>query len=149
MVTITEVRIKLVNIETEDKLRAYCSIVLDDEFVIRDLKVVQREKDLFISMPNRKLTDRCAHCGRKNHLRARFCNNCGYKLDENRALRDEEGRAKLHADIAHPTNSEMRGYMQKTVIKAYWEELELSKQPGYKSRYDLDGEEELDVYEAA
>src|SRR5271163_3718037 len=95
-------------------------------------------------MPSRKLTDRCHNCGTKNHLRSRFCNQCGCRLDENRALRDADGRAKLHADIAHPINSMCREKIQGAVLSSYADELERSKLPGYISRYDdLDAEYEL------
>src|SRR5262245_32512347 len=87
-------------------------------------------------MPSRKLTDRRGSCGCKNHLRARYCNSCGHKLDENRAIRDAEGRAKLHADIAHPINSACREVIQTAVLRSYHEEKERSKQPGYVCRYD-------------
>ena len=76
---ITEVRIKLVE-ENNERLMAFCSITLDNAFVIRDLKIIEGTKGLFVAMPSRKLTDRCGRCGCKNHLRARFCNNCGGKL---------------------------------------------------------------------
>src|SRR5262245_35468655 len=105
-------------------------------FVVRDLKIIDGAKGSFVAMPSRKLTDRCTSCGGKNHLRARFCNHCGHKLDENRAVRDAEGRAKLHADIAHPINSAAREVVQAAVIKAYQEEKERSKQPGYVCTYD-------------
>src|SRR5262249_30991695 len=75
-------------------------------------------------------------CGCKNHLRARYCNQCGGKLDENRATRDADGRAKLHADIAHPINSACREVIQTAVLKAYHDERERSKQPGYVCTYD-------------
>ena len=39
---------------------------------------------------------------------------------------------KLHADIAHPINSECRKRIQGKVISAFKEELGKSKQPGYK-----------------
>jgi stage V sporulation protein G len=87
-------------------------------------------------MPSRKLTDRCPGCGCKNHLRARFCNQCGAKLDEDRATRDADGRVKLHADIAHPINSACREVIQSAVIKAFLAEKERSKQPGYICTYD-------------
>jgi stage V sporulation protein G len=103
---------------------------------VRDLKIIEGTKGSFVAMPSRKLTDRCGHCGCKNHLRARFCNNCGGKLDEDRATRDAQGRAKLHADIAHPINSACREVIQGAVIKAYQEERERAKQPGYVCRYD-------------
>src|SRR5262249_24772300 len=85
--------------------------------------------------PSRKLTDRCPGCGSKNHLRARFCNSCGGKLDEDRATRDADGRVKLHADIAHPINSACREIIQTAVLKAFQEEKERAKLPGYVCTY--------------
>ncbi len=92
-------------------------------------------------MPSRKLTDRCPRCHSKNHLRAMHCNQCGAKLDEERATRDTDGRAKLYADIAHPINCDCREMIQKKVIAAYDEEVVRSKQPGYVCTYDDYGEE--------
>ena len=135
---ITEVRIKLMedNSGSNERLQAFCSITFDDMFVIRDLKIIEGAKGFFVAMPSRKLTDRCHNCGTKNHLRSRFCNQCGCRLDENRALRDADGRAKLHADIAHPINSMCREKIQSAVLASYADELERSKMPGYVSRYD-------------
>ena len=141
---ITEVRIKLMedNSGSNERLQAFCSITFDDMFVIRDLKIIEGAKGFFVAMPSRKLTDRCNCCGTKNHLRSRFCNQCGSRLDENRAIRDADGRAKLHADIAHPINSGCREKIQGAVLASYADELERSKLPGYVSRYDdLDGGE--------
>ena len=150
---ITEVRIKLMedNSGSNERLQAFCSITFDDMFVIRDLKIIEGAKGFFVAMPSRKLTDRCCQCGTKNHLRSRFCNQCGSRLDENRALRDSEGRAKLHADIAHPINSGCREKIQGAVLSSYADELERSKMPGYISRYDdIDGGEyEINPYETA
>lgn len=134
---ITEVRIKLMEDNSEnERLQAFCSVTFDNAFVVRDLKIIEGTKGPFVAMPSRKLTDRCTHCGCKNHLRARFCNQCGGKLNEDRAARDQDGRAKLHADIAHPINSACREVIQSAVIKSFQEEKERAKQPGYVSRYD-------------
>lgn len=132
---ITEVRIKLME-DNNERLLAFCSVTFDDAFVVRDLKIIEGSKGSFVAMPSRKLTDRCTSCGYKNHLRARFCNQCGHKLDEDRATRDATGRAKLHADIAHPINSACREVVQSAVIKAYQEERERAKLPGYVCTYD-------------
>jgi stage V sporulation protein G len=150
-VEITEVRIKLMEDHSgsNERLQAFCSITFDDMFVIRDLKIIEGAKGFFVAMPSRKLTDRCTHCGTKNHLRSRFCNQCGSRLDENRAIRDADGRAKLHADIAHPINSACREKIQGAVLASYADELERSKMPGYISRYDdLDGDFETAPLEA-
>ena len=143
---ITEVRIKLMD-ENNERLQAFCSVTFDDCFVIRDLKIIEGTKGSFVAMPSRKLTDRCTGCGSKNHLRARFCNQCGTRLDENRAIRDSDGRAKLHADIAHPINSVCRESIQGSIIRAFQEERSRSKQPGYVCRYDdYDAEYDAEAY---
>jgi stage V sporulation protein G len=141
-VVITEVRIKLMEDSNEnERLQAFCSVTFDDAFVVRDLKIIEGAKGSFVAMPSRKLTDRCGGCGSKNHLRARFCNACGHKLDEDRATRDADGRVKLHADIAHPINSACREVIQTAVLKAFQAEKERSKQPGYVCTYDdFDGD---------
>jgi stage V sporulation protein G len=140
-VVITEVRIKLVE-ENNERLQAFCSVTFGNAFVVRDLKIIEGTKGSFVAMPSRKLTDRCTSCGCKNHLRARYCNQCGHKLDENRAVRDADGRAKLHADIAHPINSACREVIQAAVLKAYQDEREKAKAPGYVCTYDeYDGDD--------
>jgi stage V sporulation protein G len=128
---ISEVRVKMVS-NKDERLKAFCSMTLDDEFVIRDIKVIEGSGGYFVAMPSRKMSDHCDKCGGKNHLRARYCNNCGASLPENRARKDVKGRMKLHADIAHPINAECRQKIQERIIQAFEEELEKSKQPGYK-----------------
>ena len=76
---ITEVRVKLVA-NKDDRLKGFCSMTLDNEFVVRDVKVIEGISGLFVAMPSRKMSDHCEKCGGKNHLRARFCNNCGGAL---------------------------------------------------------------------
>ena len=142
---ISEVRIKLIT-RPNDKLRAFCSVTFDNAFVIRDLKIIEGTKGVFVAMPSRKLTDRCGRCGMKNHLRAKFCSECGNRLSSDRAPRDPEGRDKLHADIAHPINATARDTIQQRILAAYREELERAKSPGYRpveiyeSSDDFDGE---------
>jgi len=128
---ITEIRIKLVG-DNAERLKAFCSITLDGAIVIRDLKIIDGTSGPFVAMPSRKLTDHCPSCGQKNHLRARFCNECGTPLKEDRAEVDSQGRVKLHADVAHPINSASREELQRRVIKAYEHELERARQPGYQ-----------------
>lgn len=134
-VKISEVRVKLMD-NADDRLRAFCSITFDDAFVVRDLKIIDGTSGPFVAMPSRKLTAHCPQCGCKNHLRAPHCNQCGIRLKDDLAIKDQEGRAKLYADIAHPINSECREMIQKSVIEAYEKEQRLSSQPGYVSRYD-------------
>lgn len=136
---ITEIRINLVGGPTE-RVKAFCTITLDGGFVVRDLKVIEGPTGIFLAMPSRKLADRCPRCAAKNHLRARFCNHCGGKLNENRAPRDEQGRIKLHADVAHPINAECRDAIQAAVVEAFHAEVEKSGRPGYEPAPDANGE---------
>ena len=138
---ITEVRVKLTEAK-KNRLQAFCSITIDNDFVVRDLKVIEGHKGAFVAMPSRKLTDRCPKCGGKNHLMAQYCNDCGTKLDEKRASKG----AGRHADTAHPINSNCREEIQKKVLAAYKEEVEKSKKPGYKpQKYeDMDDVDYID-----
>jgi len=142
-VEITEVRIKLME-EASERLQAFCSITFDNSFVIRDLKIIDGSNGPFVAMPSRKLTAHCPSCGCKNHLRAAHCNQCGSRLNEDRFPKDEDGRAKLYADIAHPINSACREMIQERVIREFRIELDRSKLPGYKPSYD-DYDHDLEI----
>ena len=141
---ITEIRIKLMTpLENrKDKLRAFCSVTFDDEIVIRDLKIIDGNKGLFVAMPSRKLMARCHHCGCKNSLRARFCNDCGRPSKRHDRPCNLDGR-KLYADVAHPINAETRRRLQDAIVAGYQRELEASRKKGYvPARFpDLDYEE--------
>ncbi len=142
---ITEVRVKLTEAK-KNRLQAFCSVTIDDDFVVRDLKIIEGYKGAFVAMPSRKLTDKCTKCSCKNHLRARFCNDCGAKLDEKRApVEDKGGKFKLYADTAHPINSKCRDEIEQKVLAAYKEEQEKSGQPDYKPQ--VMDEPEVDDYD--
>jgi stage V sporulation protein G len=128
---ITEVRVKLVN-NKNSRLKAFCSITIDREFVIRDIRVIEGAGGVFVAMPSRKMADHCEKCGGKNHLRAKFCNNCGAALSEKRVRKDTKGKMKLHADIVHPINIDCRKRIQARVLSAFKAELDKSEQPDYR-----------------
>jgi stage V sporulation protein G len=51
---ITEVKIQAVE---EDKLKAYVTIVIEDCFVIRDIKIISGVNGLFVAMPSKRRKD--------------------------------------------------------------------------------------------
>ena len=51
---ITEITVTL---RDEEKLKAFVNITLDDQFVVRGLKVIKGSDGFFISMPSRKMPD--------------------------------------------------------------------------------------------
>ena len=135
---ITEVRIRLME-EQNERLKVFCSITIDDSFVVRDMKIIEGINGPFVAMPSRKMTAHCNRCNCKNHLRAAFCNQCGARQHENQTLKDDDdddGRVKLFADIAHPINPECREMIQDIIIEAFEEEKLKSQIPGYISSYD-------------
>jgi stage V sporulation protein G len=120
---ITEVRIFLR--ESEDrKLKAYATITIDNAFVVRNVKVIEGNKGLFVAMPSRKLREACPKCRFKNAIRSKFCNQCGAAIPQLERREDGEGgRQSGHRDIAHPITPECREYIQKKVLDAYHGEL--------------------------
>ncbi len=52
---VTEVRVFLVN--SEERLKAYATITIDNVFLIRDLRVINGNTGLFVAMPSRKMKD--------------------------------------------------------------------------------------------
>jgi stage V sporulation protein G len=54
LMDITEVKVFPVD---EDKLKAYITIVLDNCFVVRDLKIISGNGGLFVAMPSKRRKD--------------------------------------------------------------------------------------------
>jgi stage V sporulation protein G len=51
---ITEIKIFAVD---EKRVKAYSSVVFDECFIVRDLKVIQGDNKLFVAMPSKKMKD--------------------------------------------------------------------------------------------
>lgn len=123
---ITDVKIFLK--EGQDKkLKAYATITFDNVFVVRNVKIIDGTKGLFVAMPSRKLKDPCPKCNFRNTVRSKFCNQCGASLPvaEHKApasAGEDASRQSEHKDIAHPITAECRDYIQKKVLEAYEKE---------------------------
>ena len=129
---ITEVRIFLKD-GSDKKLKAYATVTFDNAFVVRNIKVIEGQKGLFVAMPSRKLKESCPKCNFKNAVRSKYCNNCGASLPmtEHRPVHAEDPLQKEseHRDIAHPITSEFRDYIQKRVLAAYGDESKRGQTP--------------------
>ena len=114
---ITEVRVKLPD-ATEGhprrRLLAYVSVVLDDCFVVHELKIIQGNTGPFVSMPSRKLAGHCLGCHSKVPVIDEFCGCCGRPMPVP-DVRDE----KFYVDVAHPITQEFRRYLEEEVIRTY------------------------------
>lgn len=51
---VTDVRIRKVN--SDNRMKAVASVTFDDEFVVHDIKVIESDNGLFITMPSRRIT---------------------------------------------------------------------------------------------
>jgi len=122
-VNITEVRVSLRE-GADKKLKAYATLTFDDCFVVRNVKVIDGTKGLFVAMPSRRVRESCQKCSHRNVIHSKFCNNCGAALET--ALRplapDETAYRSEHKDIAHPITPTCREYIQKAVLEAYEKE---------------------------
>ena len=124
---ITEVRIFLK--EGQDrKLKAYATLTFDRAFVVRNVKIIEGTKGLFVAMPSRRLKESCPKCNFKNVVRSKYCNQCASSLPQHSQPpsagpgQDPSQRQSEHRDIAHPITSDFREYIQKKVLDAYEEE---------------------------
>lgn len=52
---ISDIRIRL--IKKESKLKAVASIIIDNAFAIHDIKIIENNKEYFVSMPSRKTSE--------------------------------------------------------------------------------------------
>jgi stage V sporulation protein G len=133
-VKITEIRVKLVLAPPEggEKLKAFCSVTLDNEIVIRDVKVIEGNKGLFIAMPSRRLTVRCPKCSGKNPVRSRFCNDCGARQRAREAESEEPAAGRrLYADVAHPIHARARQKLEHAVLAAFDRESRAARRLDY------------------
>ena len=120
---ITDIRVFL-QPKSDNKLKAYATVTLDHAFVVRNIKVIEGTKGLFVAMPSERVKEPCPKCGFRNVVHSKFCNQCGGALhqpgqhEEHIGDTPEERQAE-HRDIAHPITVECREYIQKKVLEAY------------------------------
>ena len=97
---VTEVRISPAK---GGKIRAFASIVVDDCFIINDLRVVEgREKQLFVTMPARK-----ARNGQMRDIAHPLDRETREAIDE-RVLEEYESAVR-HLSVPDPTSQGKRG----------------------------------------
>ena len=124
---ITEIRI----IKKEDpskKLRAFVNVTFDGCFVVRDMKVVEGSKGLFVAMPSRRLKTNCPKCHYKNNVGSRYCSHCGGELPVQREV-SKESKDSGHKDIAHPITLEFREKLQKAILDACDKQSKSASEP--------------------
>ncbi len=114
---ITEVKIQLKD-DTDKRLKAYAVVTFDDQFVVRNVKIIEGKQGLFIAMPSRRVRVTCPKCGARNDVTNKYCGQCGSPMPPQPEKTPEQIQAE-HKDLAHPIKQEFREYMQKEILSAY------------------------------
>jgi len=145
---ISEVRVRL-NGSPKEALRAFCSVILNNGIVIRNVKVIRGRAGYFVSLPSMKVLDRCPSCGGRNYVRSRYCSDCGGKLQEDRAQVDSRGRPRLHEGIVESLTVGPHDAFHAAILDAFEAELVRSKEPDYQpSKKENVQNDEFDSFEA-
>jgi stage V sporulation protein G len=55
LMEVTDVRLRRVN--TDGRMKAICSITIDNEFVVHDIRVIDGNNGLFVAMPSKRTPD--------------------------------------------------------------------------------------------
>lgn len=118
---VTEVRVELAEAGNQPevpRVLAYFVVTLDDEFVIRNFKLVRTRSGLVLCMPSRRVEDHCPACGKRGPVEGRYCPHCGERRAEGRAA-VKEGRPQHHTDVVHPVTHACRARLEELLIGAY------------------------------
>jgi stage V sporulation protein G len=119
MFAITEVHMQLEG-RAESKVRAYATVVLDDCFVVHDLKVLDLRGRLVTVMPQRPSRDLCPKCSAKNDLHFGYCHHCGTYLGSDRIKIEPDGeRSPKRFDVAHPISRSCRALFDEAIFTEY------------------------------
>ncbi len=105
------------------KLRAFCSMTINDQFVVKNFKVIEGNHGLFVAMPSRKLTKPCYNCDNRVFRNANYCDRCGKKFGE----RGDSGHydsEESHTDIAFPIQESFREQLEDRILGEYRSRVE-------------------------
>jgi stage V sporulation protein G len=110
---ITEIQINLTpeEVRRKDRVLAFVRVVFDYQLAVRDIKILERDGQIQLGMPSRKVTEICPKC----HRRASdtFCSFCSARLPT------KDPTQRVHYDTTHPITSEFRTYMERHILEAY------------------------------
>jgi stage V sporulation protein G len=120
---ITEVKISLKEAGNK-KLKAFATVTFDDDFVVRDIKIIEGRQGLFVAMPSAKVMENCPSCHKKNPIRSAYCGECGARLSAPELAEGPVERREEHRDICHPIRPEFRSYLQSKIVNAYLQRMD-------------------------
>lgn len=57
MISISDVRVRIVKQHEDNKLKAVASLIIDECFAVHDIKIISGNDGIFIAMPSRKTSE--------------------------------------------------------------------------------------------
>lgn len=116
---VTEIRITTLGKRAGNPVRAYVIVVFEDCFLVRNIRVIEKDQRVFIAMPSRESTITCS-CGYTGGT-GKFCCQCGARLP---VISQEQsgGSHSRHIDIAHPINAPFRKYLEDAILQKFEEQ---------------------------
>ena len=125
---VTAVEIKLIEPgRGGPELLAFANVILDDELLIHDCRLIRAAGKTFVVFPDVERTRYCPRCGRRVKRSANFCNECGNALPPPVPLPSPpNGEMPLgeFRDVVHPIRSRLRREITEAVIAQYTEECQ-------------------------
>lgn len=115
---VTSVQIHQLN--PGNNVRAFLSVVLDGELVVRGIRVVDTVRGLIVAMPSQKKKAPCPHCDFKNQWGQNFCGNCGTALA---TYWDRKGRPYPHyEDHVRVVSPDFLNSLENQILHVYHQE---------------------------
>jgi len=115
---------------SEDRVRAYLTLLIDGKFLVHDVRIVETNGGLLVAMPSKMLQVRCRACLRRNAVNASFCNWCGCRSPGGRQAAEEVAEGPMRIDLAHPLTPLVRKELESAVFNEYLKALEHGLQGG-------------------
>ncbi|MEM2615726.1 MAG: septation protein SpoVG family protein [Thermoplasmatales archaeon] len=95
-------------------LLGYADITFDNEFVVKDFRIIKIDDKKRVIMPNRPITKKCGACGGSMRFSCKFCPHCGVE-----AATFFVDRKYCYIDVAFPIKRELYEEIEKTVLQEY------------------------------
>lgn len=111
MFTITKIYISLTQTK---KVPAYVKIIIDNCFVIYDIKIIHHRNGYLVCMPDKRIRYNCSVCHLKCDFDSNYCKHCG-----NSYTPDKEAQY-TYSDICHPITQDCRKYIDKTILDEFF-----------------------------
>jgi len=94
------------------RLGGYASIVFDDMFQVKNIRIINGKDGAFIVYPNKEVLRPCPKCKAMTSYRHNYCYNCGDTL----AVIIPAAKYK---DICFPVTKEFNDIVAKTILDEY------------------------------